>query len=99
MFTTVLDSLGYCRIGSTVAARRPIKRISRLTTTDKTGRLMKISVMAIANHPAKYALDRVSLPRPKSVHFSSAHLAGPAPAEPAVIEQRGLVTRPLPRTR
>src|SRR6478735_3737581 len=46
--TTVFDSFGYCRIGNTVAARRPISRISRLTTTDKTGRLMKISVMAIA---------------------------------------------------
>src|SRR5882724_9918278 len=97
--TTVFDSFGYCRIGSTVAARRPINRISRLTTTDKIGRLMKISVMAIADHPAKYALDRVSLPRPKSVHFSSADLAGAAPAEPAVIEQRGLVTRRLRRNR
>src|SRR4029077_11069166 len=58
-FTTVFDSFGYCRIGNTVAARRPIRRISRLTTTDKTGRLMKISVMAIADHPGKYALDRV----------------------------------------
>src|SRR6185312_12719935 len=46
--TTVLDSFGYCRIGSTIAARTPIRRISRLTTTDSTGRLMKISVKAIA---------------------------------------------------
>src|SRR5215475_6591535 len=45
--TTVFDSFGYCRIGSTAAARRPIKRISKLTTTDNTGRLMKISVRAI----------------------------------------------------
>src|SRR5258708_40275140 len=49
--TTVFDSFGYCRIGNTVAARRPINRISRLTTTDRTGRLMKISVKAIANYP------------------------------------------------
>src|SRR5579863_3615838 len=48
MFTTVFDSLGYCRIGNTVAARSPIRRISRLTTTDNTGRLMKISVQTIA---------------------------------------------------
>src|SRR5215217_9036961 len=46
--TTVFDSFGYCRIGNTVAARRPISRISRLTTTDRTGRLMKISVKRIA---------------------------------------------------
>src|SRR6185312_13557623 len=44
MFTTVLDSFGYCRIGRLVAALKPIRRISRLTTTDSTGRLMKISV-------------------------------------------------------
>ena len=37
-----------------VAARRPIRRISRLTTTDRTGRLMKISVKAIADYPAEY---------------------------------------------
>src|SRR5258708_30512905 len=49
--TTVFDSFGYCRIGNTVAARRPINRISRLTTTDRTGRLMKISVKAIADYP------------------------------------------------
>ena len=47
MFTTVFDSFGYCRIGNTIAARRPIRRISRLTTTDSTGRLMKISVQTI----------------------------------------------------
>ena len=46
--TTVFDSFGYCRTGRTVAARRPIRRISRLTTTDNTGRLMKISVQTIA---------------------------------------------------
>src|SRR6202035_855127 len=45
--TTVFDSFGYCRIGSVVAARKPISRISRLTTTDSTGRLMKISVQII----------------------------------------------------
>src|SRR5260370_38642577 len=49
--TTVFDSFGYCRIGNTVAARRPSNRISRLTTTDRTGRLMKISVKAIADDP------------------------------------------------
>src|SRR5215510_15010051 len=47
-FTTVFESFGYCRIGSTIAARKPINRISRLTTTDSTGRLMKISVHDIA---------------------------------------------------
>src|SRR5580704_130245 len=46
--TTVFDNFGYCRIGSVVAARKPISRIKRLTTTDSTGRLMKISVQAIA---------------------------------------------------
>src|SRR5205809_3675334 len=46
--TTVFDSFGYCRIGRFVAARKPISRISRLTTTDRTGRLMKISVKTIA---------------------------------------------------
>src|SRR4051812_2726827 len=46
--TTVFDSFGYCRIGRLVAARNPISRISRLTTTDRTGRLMKISVKTIA---------------------------------------------------
>src|SRR5690349_10938218 len=47
MLMTVFDSFGYCRIGSTIAARRPISSISRLTTTDSTGRLMKISVQDI----------------------------------------------------
>src|SRR5689334_24906540 len=47
MLMTVFDSFGYCRIGSTIAARRPISRISRLTTTDSTRRLMKISVQDI----------------------------------------------------
>src|SRR6188472_1447586 len=51
MFTTVFDSFGYCRIGSEVAALKPISRISRLTTSDSTGRLMKISVKAIAGAP------------------------------------------------
>src|SRR4051812_38400573 len=81
--TTVFDSFGYCRIGSTVAARRPIRRISRLTTTDKTGRLMKISVMAIADHPAKYASDRV---RSDPVHL----FAGTARTKPAALWLRGL---------
>src|SRR3954469_13523554 len=48
MLMTVFDSFGYCRIGRVVAARSPIRRISRLTTIDKTGRLMKISVKRIA---------------------------------------------------
>src|SRR3954466_209063 len=52
--TTVFDSFGYCRIGNTLAARSPSSRISRLTTTDRTGRLMKISVKAIAGHPGKF---------------------------------------------
>src|SRR5258705_13665930 len=46
--TTVFDSFGYCRIGRLVAALKPISRISRLTTTDSTGRLMKMSVQTIA---------------------------------------------------
>ena len=69
--TTVFDSFGYCRIGSTIAARKPISRISRLTTTDNTGRLMKISVMAIADHPGKHALDGVAGSRP--LFASTAH--------------------------
>src|SRR4051812_4014470 len=48
MLTTVFESFGYCRIGRLVAALKPINRINRLTTTDKTGRLMKISVHTIA---------------------------------------------------
>ena len=48
--TTVFDSFGYCRIGRLVAALKPINRISRLTTTDNTGRLMKISVHCIAQN-------------------------------------------------
>src|ERR1700761_989584 len=48
MLTTVFDSFGYCRIGRLVAARKPIRRISRLTTSASTGRLMKISVQTIA---------------------------------------------------
>src|SRR5664279_3661716 len=47
MVTTVFDRLGYWRIGKLVAALKPIKRISRLTTSDSTGRLMKRSVMAM----------------------------------------------------
>src|SRR5215210_4736578 len=53
MLTTVFDSFGYCRIGRLVAARKPISRISRLTTTASTGRLMKISVKAIAGAPTR----------------------------------------------
>src|SRR4051794_34560705 len=74
--TTVFDSFGYCRTGNTVAARRPIRRISRLTTTDKTERLMKISVMAIADHPAKYALDRVHLD-PSAFRWHGSRGTGP----------------------
>src|ERR1700709_1305662 len=48
---TVLDSFGYCRIGRLVAALKPISRISRLTTSASTGRLMKISVKAITGAP------------------------------------------------
>src|SRR4051794_41236243 len=48
MLTTVFESFGYCRIGRLVAALKPINRINKLTTTDKTGRLMKISVHTIA---------------------------------------------------
>ena len=59
--TTVFDSFGYCRIGRTVAARKPISRISRLTTTDSTGRLMKISVKAIAGHPGKFKHGRITV--------------------------------------
>src|SRR3954447_8778998 len=52
MLTTVLDSFGYCRIGRLVAALKPIRRISRLTTTLSTGRLMKMSVQAIVALPS-----------------------------------------------
>src|SRR6185436_14516962 len=52
---TVFDSFGYCRIGNTLAARKPIRRISRLTTTARTGRLMKISVKAITNYPGEFS--------------------------------------------
>ncbi len=48
MLTTVFDSFGYCRIGRLVAALNPINKIRRLTTSDSTGRLMKISVHCIA---------------------------------------------------
>ncbi|MHC2369586.1 hypothetical protein ACVIQT_004234 [Bradyrhizobium diazoefficiens] len=58
MSMTVFDSFGYCRIGSTIAARRPISRISRLTTTDRTGRLMKISVKAIAAISISFSLEK-----------------------------------------
>src|SRR5258707_10505522 len=60
---TVFDSLGYCRIGRLVAALKPIRRISRLTTTDNTGRLMKISVQTIAMRS-----DRQIMTRLKSDH-------------------------------
>src|SRR6185312_6981269 len=57
MFTTVLDSFGYCRIGKLVAALKPIRRISRLTTTDSTGRLMKRSVHFIVM-PSDISIER-----------------------------------------
>src|SRR5882724_10404267 len=93
MLTTVFDSFGYWRLGNTVAARRPINRISRLTTTDRTGRLMKISVMAIADHPGKYALDRVLL---DPVRFSPPRLA---PSRALRLVTLGLVARRLCRNR
>src|SRR5258707_388730 len=43
---TVLSSLGYWRIGSVVSARSPTSRMSRLTTSESTGRRMKMSVKA-----------------------------------------------------
>ena len=44
----VLDSSGYCRIGSLNPACAPISKMSRLTTLASTGRLMKISVKDMA---------------------------------------------------
>src|ERR1700724_2835206 len=57
--TTVFDSFGYCRIGRLVAARKPIRRISRLTTTDSTGRLMKISVQTMAMRSECWIMPRL----------------------------------------
>jgi hypothetical protein len=59
----VFDSFGYCRIGKLVAALNPIKRISRLTTTDSTGRLMKISVHTIAMRSDALDHDPIKLKR------------------------------------
>src|SRR5438128_2597273 len=58
--TTVFDSFGYCRIGRLVAALKPIRRISRLTTTLSTGRLMKMSVqaMTLPSGPRRLRRDR-----------------------------------------
>src|SRR5436189_5634199 len=72
--TTVFDSFGYCRIGNTDAARRPSSRISRLTTTDRTGRLMKISVKAIAGYPAKYKRLGMVPPRDRRLNIANAAL-------------------------
>src|SRR4029450_3977334 len=44
MVMVVLVSSGYCRIGSFDSDWSPIRRISRLTTVARTGRLMKMSV-------------------------------------------------------
>src|SRR3954447_11588182 len=44
MVITVFFSSGYCRTGSSKNARRPISRISRLTTAARTGRRTKMSV-------------------------------------------------------
>src|SRR3984957_2183916 len=44
---TVLSSLGYCRIGSVISERAPTRSMSRLTTSDSTGRRMKMSVKNI----------------------------------------------------
>src|ERR1700722_1331739 len=57
--TTVFDSFGYCRTGRLVAARKPIRRISRLTTRANTGRLMKISVQTIAMPSVRSVSDWV----------------------------------------
>src|SRR5438552_11858660 len=57
--TTVFYSFGYCRIGIVIAARNPISRISRLTTTDSTGRLMKISVNDIVMASKKSVTRRL----------------------------------------
>src|SRR5215831_16159919 len=54
---TVLSSFGYCRIGSVQSARAPISRMRRLTTSDSTGRRMKMSVKAMAVPPL-LGLDR-----------------------------------------
>src|SRR5436305_13212007 len=60
ILTTVLESFGYCRIGRLVAALNPIRRISRLTTTLSTGRLMKMSVQAmmLPSGPRRLRRDR-----------------------------------------
>jgi len=52
MLTTVFDNFGYCRIGRLVAARKPIMENQQTDDTDNTGRLMKISVQAIAMRSA-----------------------------------------------
>src|SRR3954452_22023009 len=44
MVITVFFNSGYCRTGSSKNARRPISRISRLTTAASTGRRTKMSV-------------------------------------------------------
>src|SRR5258708_22572656 len=51
---TVLSSLGYCRIGSVVSARSPTSRMSRLTTSESTGRRIKMSVKDTKAPPALF---------------------------------------------
>src|SRR3982074_3110646 len=49
---TVLSSLGYWRSGSVVSARSPTSRMSRLTTSESTGRRMKMSVKDTRRPPS-----------------------------------------------
>src|SRR5690348_12489017 len=46
---TVFSSFGYCRIGKLKPETAPIRRMSRLTTVDSTGRRMKRSVKVMAS--------------------------------------------------
>src|SRR5580658_1355434 len=55
----VLDSSGYCRTGRAENARKPISRISRLTTVARTGRRMKRSVKRMASGPGSVGRNLV----------------------------------------
>src|SRR3984957_10358745 len=61
--TTVFESFGYCRTPKLVAARKPISRISRLTTRANTGRLMKISVQTIVMRSVRSGSDYIESDR------------------------------------
>src|ERR1035437_6738812 len=59
--TTALLLTGYCRTLSNVKERQPISRIIRLTTVDRTGRLIKISVKFIVAKPQVLGRDGTGL--------------------------------------